>query len=109
MRELLTEKFERPDEIWNNKEICWESTQTALRHNLNEMSSVCWTDEYGRFHRGKDKPAIISSTGSKRWYKNGRLHRKGGKPAIIHSDGHLEWFENGIKIHYYERTSNRKV
>lgn len=49
-------------------------------------------------HSIDDNPAMISTDGEIRWYKNLLIHRDQGKPAIIRSDGCLEFFENGKEL-----------
>ena len=49
-------------------------------------------------HRDNDKPAYISSEGSKAWYQCGKRHRDNDKPAIIWADGRMEYWVNGEKI-----------
>jgi len=46
-------------------------------------------------HREDDKPAIESSDGSKKWYKEGKLHREGDKPAVESSNGSNRWYKEG--------------
>ena len=48
---------------------------------------------YGKLHK-LNGPAIIFSSGTKKWYVNGKLHRLNG-PAIEWISGRKEWYENG--------------
>ena len=82
MRELLIEKFEK------NKFVVHDDTFLT-----GEM--IYWLDDFGQFHRGGDKPAVIWSDERKHWYKNGIMHRSGGRPASIYSNGDKHWIENG--------------
>jgi len=41
----------------------------------NEYNSKFWIKD-GKYHREKDKPAIIWSNGDMDWYKNGKFIRK---------------------------------
>ena len=77
MRELLTEKFDKPSYSW------------AI------SPAKVWENKEGQFHRDDDKPAIICDDGSRFWYKNGKLHRNNGKPAIIAFDGSMCWLKKG--------------
>lgn len=45
-------------------------------------------------HRDYDKPALISSDGSRRYYRHGKLHRESG-PAIEYSDGSVAYLVEG--------------
>jgi hypothetical protein len=61
----------------------------------------------GKLHSIDDKPAVIRSTGEKRWYRCGKLYRENNLPVIIKSDGDKVWYNNGtdsdhvIKIQRY--------
>lgn len=57
-----------------------------------------WFDEYGRYHRDNDLPAIIYSDGRKEWYQNGEKHRGNDLPAVIHKNGTQEWYQYN-KLH----------
>ena len=37
----------------------------------------------------------INKYNSKFWYKNGKYHREKDKPAIIYITGTMYWFKNG--------------
>ncbi len=45
----------------------------------------------GKIHRNNDKPAVIFSNKTKKWYINGQRHRLYA-PAIITSDKKEYWF-----------------
>ena len=51
----------------------------------------------GILHSFDDRPAVITASGNRGWYRNGKLHRENG-PAVIRSDGTYEWYING-KLH----------
>lgn len=51
-----------------------------------------WTDQYGRFHRDDDSPAVITINGDtlvREWWIHGQLHRGSDKPAIVHTNAKL--------------------
>lgn len=53
-----------------------------------------------RFHRDRDKPAVIFQSGREEWYYNGLRHRENNKPAITYKDKKQYeeyWFEG--KLH----------
>jgi len=56
-----------------------------------------------KYHREKDKPAIIWSNGDMDWYKNGIQHRDRDLPAIINENGTMIWLINGIFIKEYSK------
>ena len=49
----------------------------------------------GKYHREKDKPAIIYNTGTMYWFKNGNFHRDCDKPAKIYNTGTMTWYIDG--------------
>lgn len=51
----------------------------------------------GKIHSISDKPAVIRSDGTKKWYKNNLLHRDNDKPAIIYGSGANAWYQNGLE------------
>jgi hypothetical protein len=74
MRELLIEKFDKPNVILNGVMI--------------------WHNEFGKMHRENGLPSVIFPCGTKHWFKNGNLHREGNKPAVIYSKNKLWLIEN---------------
>ena len=76
MKELLIEKFEKPDKILPD-------------------GIMVWKNEDGEIHRENDKLAVIWANGRKSWYKNGQIHRNKDMPAIVWADGGKEWYKNG--------------
>ena len=58
MRELLTERFNKPTEI-------------------DSFGGLTWENIFGELHRENDLPAVIYTSGEKEWWKNGKLHRDG--------------------------------
>lgn len=79
MREILIERFPRPDYI-------------------DELGTMYWFDDYGEFHSIDDRPAIICASGVKYWYKNGKIHRDGNKPAATFVSGKKEYWKNGMFV-----------
>jgi len=55
--------------------------------------SINYNRYHGELHRD-DGPAVINSTGTKKWYYHGKLYRDDG-PAIIFSNGMKEWMYHG--------------
>lgn len=51
-----------------------------------------------QIHNDNDEPAVICSSGIKKWYKYGELHRENG-PAIIFADGSEVWYKHGEITH----------
>jgi hypothetical protein len=53
-----------------------------------------------QFHSQNDKPAVITSDGSKYWFKHSLLHRDADLPAIILMSDDIictqKWFKNGL-------------
>jgi hypothetical protein len=48
-----------------------------------------------QLHSVADAPAVVTSAGEQKWYKNGALDRDGDRPAVITPKGSKMWFKGG--------------
>jgi hypothetical protein len=69
-----------------------ESIDGTTRIEISTSQTKRWYKN-GKLHR-EDGPAIEWLDDTKEWYKNGLLHREDG-PAIEWSNGIKFWFKNG--------------
>jgi hypothetical protein len=53
-----------------------------------------WRNKAGQLHR-QDGPALISTDGTKEWYRQGQRHRADG-PAVEYPSGGKDWYRNGL-------------
>ena len=101
------------DEIWAKRKTLSRLSITVDKKEITIFDLLCtqkdriWLKNK-KIHRGKDKPAIEYSNGSKAWYQNSVRHRGKNKPALIFSSKEKYYFfkgfcyklkkENGCKI-----------
>jgi len=78
--------------------IDFTTKPTIPYYILNTFGDKCTYDENGRQHSYNDLPAIITTYGSKYWYKHGLPHRDNGLPAVIIFDGRKQYWVNGERI-----------
>jgi hypothetical protein len=58
------------------------------------IEDIITANSFG-YHSYNDNPAIITTSGTKIWYKNGKKHRV-GNPAVIHHFKTKEWYVDGL-------------
>jgi hypothetical protein len=58
-----------------------------------------WYDINGKLHSSGDKPSLVNiKDKSESWWKHGLRHRDGNKPALITSDGSKVWYINNLFV-----------
>lgn len=70
-----------------------------------------WTlikNDFCRYHRKNEKPAIEHEDGSKEWYYYGKRHRDNELPAAIWNDGKEEYWFKGIQYFQKEYLNGTK-
>ena len=94
---LRLEKRDNIDKAWLAATIFDNKTGLIpIQPGKAFQSKGEWWTMNGKFHRDeKDLPAVITSEGTREWWKEGKRHRI-GKPAII-GGLHTEWWFEGKK------------
>ena len=60
---------------------------------IDKHGNIFWINDKGERHR-LDGPALITTKGALKWYKNNKPHRLDG-PAIKYKNGVEKWFKEG--------------
>ena len=81
MRELLLEKWKKPDTIFADEFFWWDdlgrkNSPFTWQPAMYRRNGYIQFLKNGEFHRGKNKPAIIFSNGDKEWWINGKFIKK---------------------------------
>ena len=71
-------------------------------HSFNEAPAMITSSGERRYynmgvlHRENDMPAIIGPRGTRVYFNNGVIHRDGDLPAIIYPDDSMAYYKNGV-------------
>ena len=86
------------DKIILRQKVLPSGIKVIVSKDTNNIVTVKYYNKDGKLHNINDKPAIVSSDGTRMWYHNGEKHRDGDKPAVIYGNGDKLFYKNN-KLH----------